>query len=114
MRVLALTVLLAATAQAETATEALKARDAEIRAALPKQGTEPTPATRKKLETIVTQAVDLEGMAKQALGKTPRPRSERSSSTPSSDGSGRPPASSSISTARRRSSTTPRRRTGTK
>jgi phospholipid transport system substrate-binding protein len=70
VRVLALTVLLAATAQAETATEALKARDAEIRAALPKQGTEPTPATRKKLETIVTQAVDLEGMAKQALGKT--------------------------------------------
>jgi phospholipid transport system substrate-binding protein len=70
VRVLALTVLLAATAQAETATEALKARDVEIRAALPKQGTEPTPATRKKLETIVTQAVDLEGMAKAALGKT--------------------------------------------
>lgn len=70
MRVLALTVLLAATAQAETATEALKARDVEIRAVLPKQGTEPTPATRKKLETIVTQAVDLEGMAKAALGKT--------------------------------------------
>lgn len=70
MRVLALTLLLAATAQAETATEALKARDAEIRAALPKQGTEPTPATRKKLEGIVTKAVDLEGMAKSALGKT--------------------------------------------
>jgi len=62
--------LLAATAQAETATEALKARDAEIRAALPKQGTEPTPATRKKLEGIVTRAVDLEGMAQAALGKT--------------------------------------------
>lgn len=70
MRVLALTLLLAATAQAETATEALKARDAEIRAALPKQGTEPTPATHKKLEGIVTKAVDLEGMAKSALGKT--------------------------------------------
>ncbi len=70
MRALALTLLLAATAQAETATEALKARDAEIRAALPKQGTEPTPATRKKLEGIVTKAVDLEGMAKSALGKT--------------------------------------------
>lgn len=70
MRALALTLLLAATAQAETATEALKARDAEIRAALPKQGTEPTPETRKKLEGIVTKAVDLEGMAKSALGKT--------------------------------------------
>ena len=66
---LVLSVLLAATAQAETATEALKARDAEIRAALPPQGTEPTPATRKKLEAIVTKAVDLEGMAKSALGK---------------------------------------------
>ena len=70
MRALVLTLLLAATAQAETATEALKARDAEIRAALPPQGTEPSPATRKKLEGIVTQAVDLEGMAKAALGKT--------------------------------------------
>lgn len=70
MRALALSLLLAATAQAETATEALKARDAEIRAALPPQGTEPTPATRQKLEAIVTRAVDLEGMAKSALGKT--------------------------------------------
>jgi phospholipid transport system substrate-binding protein len=62
--------LLAATAQAETATETLKARDAEIRAALPKQGTEPSPETRKKLENIVTRAVDLDEMAKSALGKT--------------------------------------------
>ena len=70
MRALVLSLLLAATAQAETATEALKARDAEIRAALPPEGTEPTPATRKKLENIVTKAVDLDGMAKSALGKT--------------------------------------------
>jgi len=70
VRALVLTLLLAGTAQAETATEALKARDAEIREALPPQGTEPTPAQRKKLENIVTQAVDLEGMAKAALGKT--------------------------------------------
>jgi phospholipid transport system substrate-binding protein len=70
VRALVLTLLLAATAQAETATEALKARDAEIRAALPPEGTEPTPETRKKLEAIITKAVDLEGMAKAALGKT--------------------------------------------
>ena len=70
MRALALSLLLAATAQAETATEALKARDAEIRAALPPQGTEPSPAARQKLENIVTKAVDLDGMAKSALGKT--------------------------------------------
>jgi phospholipid transport system substrate-binding protein len=69
VRAFVLTLLLAATAQAETATEALKARDAEIRAALPKPGTEPSPETRKKLESIVTRAVDLEGMAKSALGK---------------------------------------------
>jgi len=70
VRAILVSLLLAATAQAETATEALKARDAEIRAALPPQGTEPTPASRQKLESIVTRAVDLEGMAKSALGKT--------------------------------------------
>lgn len=70
MRALVLTLLLATGAQAESATEALRARDAEIRAALPKAGTEPSPATRKKLEGIVTRAVDLEGMARSALGKT--------------------------------------------
>jgi len=70
VRALVLSLLLAAAAQAETATEALKARDAEIRAALPPQGTEPSPATRKQLENIVTKAVDLDGMAKSALGKT--------------------------------------------
>jgi phospholipid transport system substrate-binding protein len=70
VRTLVLSLLLAATAQAETATEALKARDAEIRAALPPKGTEPSPATRQKLENIVTKAVDLDGMAKAALGKT--------------------------------------------
>jgi phospholipid transport system substrate-binding protein len=70
VRVLVLTLLLAATARAETATEALKARDAEIRAALPKAGTEPSPAVRKRLESIVTRSVDLEGMARQAMGKS--------------------------------------------
>lgn len=67
---IALSLLTAAAAHAETATEALKARDAEIRAALPKEGTEPTPAQRKQIEGILTRAVDLEGMAKSALGNT--------------------------------------------
>jgi phospholipid transport system substrate-binding protein len=67
---IALTLFTAAVARAETATEALKARDAEIRAALPKEGTEPTPAQRKHIESILTKAVDLEGMAKSALGTT--------------------------------------------
>jgi phospholipid transport system substrate-binding protein len=50
-------------------TETIKARDAEIRAALPKDGNAITPATRDKLEAILTKAVDLESMAKAALGK---------------------------------------------
>jgi phospholipid transport system substrate-binding protein len=65
-----LTPVFAASAHAATATEALRARDAEIRAVLPKQGTEPTPATRKRLENILTRAIDLETMAKSALGST--------------------------------------------
>lgn len=53
----------------ESATDALKARDAEIRAALPPQGSEPTPAVRAKLEAIVTKAIDLRGMVERAMGR---------------------------------------------
>ncbi len=49
------------------ATEALKERDAEIRAALPPHG-EPSPEVRKKVETTITRTVDLEGMLQAALG----------------------------------------------
>ncbi len=49
------------------ATEALKERDAEIRAALPPRG-EPAPEVRKKVETTITRTVDLEGMLQAALG----------------------------------------------
>lgn len=52
-----------------SATEALKARDAEVRAVLPPKGTELSAATRQKLENILTRAVDLEGVARSALGK---------------------------------------------
>jgi phospholipid transport system substrate-binding protein len=63
--------LLAATAGAVegSATEALKARDAEIRAALPPQGEAVTPAVRKELEAIITRAVDLRAMVEAAMGK---------------------------------------------
>jgi phospholipid transport system substrate-binding protein len=60
---------LALAAGTSTATEALKARDAEVRATVPAKGVEITPATRQKLENILTRAVDLEGVAKAALGK---------------------------------------------
>jgi phospholipid transport system substrate-binding protein len=53
----------------ESATQALKARDAEIRAALPPQGKEVTPETKKKLQAILTKIVDLDAMAKTTLGK---------------------------------------------
>jgi phospholipid transport system substrate-binding protein len=52
-----------------SATDALKARDAEVRAQLPPPGTELTPKMRAKLEDTLTKAVDIEGMAKSALGK---------------------------------------------
>jgi phospholipid transport system substrate-binding protein len=52
-----------------SATEALKARDAEVRALLPKAGAELTPATRAKIEDVLTRTVDVEAMAKSALGK---------------------------------------------
>jgi phospholipid transport system substrate-binding protein len=52
-----------------SATEALKARDAEVRSQLPPAGTELTPERRAKLQDTLTKAVDVEGMAKSALGK---------------------------------------------
>ncbi|MCK6546906.1 ABC transporter substrate-binding protein [Myxococcota bacterium] len=52
-----------------SATEALKARDAEVRAALPPKGQPVTPAVRQKIEVILTKLVDLESMAKATLGK---------------------------------------------
>ncbi len=55
-------------APAGSATNAVKERDAEIRAALPPEGAEVTPETRKKIEAIVTRAIDLRGMAEAALG----------------------------------------------
>jgi phospholipid transport system substrate-binding protein len=68
VRILLLTLALAAT-EATTATAALKARDAEVRAALPPKGSEITPAGRQRLENILTRAVDLDGVARAALGK---------------------------------------------
>ena len=60
---------LALAASEPSATEALKARDAEVRAVLPPKGAEVTPAIRQKLESILTRTVDLEGVARSALGK---------------------------------------------
>ncbi len=57
-------------AEASTATQALKARDAEVRAAVPAKGAELTPAARQRLENILTRAVDLDGVARAALGKS--------------------------------------------
>lgn len=68
MGILLLSLALAAGASA-SATEALKARDAEVRATVPAKGAELTEAARQKLETILTRAVDLEGVARAALGK---------------------------------------------
>jgi phospholipid transport system substrate-binding protein len=58
----------AAAAVEESATAALKARDAEIRAALPPSGGELDPARRRKIENIITRAVDVHGMVEAAMG----------------------------------------------
>jgi phospholipid transport system substrate-binding protein len=64
----ALIALTLATA-ANSAADALKARDAEIRKALPPADHTMTAAERAKLEDLLTQAVDLPAMAQASLGK---------------------------------------------
>lgn len=64
----ALLLVLALTAT-ESATEALRARDSEIRAALPPEGTEVTPAVRRRIEGILTRAIDVRTMVQSAMGK---------------------------------------------
>jgi len=64
---LILTMLLAAPRM--SATEVLKARDAEVRALLPKPGDELSPSKRDQIESVLIRTVDLDVMAKEALGK---------------------------------------------
>jgi len=64
----AVLMLIAALGAADNATEALRARDAEIRAALPPPGADVTPAARRRIEGIVTKAVDLRAMLQASLG----------------------------------------------
>ena len=58
-----------AAAAESSATASLRARDAEIRAALPEEGREVTPAHRKRIESIVTRAIDVPGMVETAMGR---------------------------------------------
>jgi len=62
---LALAALLAA---GGNATEALRARDAEIRSALPAGGGEPDEGARRRIEAIVARTVDTRAMLETALG----------------------------------------------
>lgn len=52
-----------------SATEVLKARDAEVRSLLPKPGEQLNPARRDQIEKVLIRTVDLEAIAKAALGK---------------------------------------------
>jgi phospholipid transport system substrate-binding protein len=76
---LMLLALLAAT-PTESATDILKARDAQIRKALP-AAAELAPAARNQLQDAVMKIVDTEAMAKASLGKTwetePKPEQKR-------------------------------------
>lgn len=60
--------LLAFLAAGGGASEALRARDAEVRAALPPAGQALAPEARKRLEAIFSRAVDADGMAVSAMG----------------------------------------------
>jgi phospholipid transport system substrate-binding protein len=51
-----------------SATDALRERAEEIRAALPPAGAELTPQARQRIENIVTRTIDLRGMLQAALG----------------------------------------------
>ena len=53
---------------APSATDALKAREAEVRKLLPAEGTPLTPAVRKQVEKALTQGVDMDRMAASSLG----------------------------------------------
>lgn len=64
---LALT-LAALLAAGGSATDALRARDAEIRAVLPADGGKPDQAARRRLEAIVARTVDTRAMLQAALG----------------------------------------------
>ena len=65
----ALLMAIALVAAGNNPTEALKERDAEIRAALPPAGREATSAERSRLERIITQSIDMRSMAESALGE---------------------------------------------
>jgi len=65
----ALLTAIALLAAPQSPTEALKARDAEIRAALPPPGREATAPERNRLEKIITQSIDMRAMAEDALGQ---------------------------------------------
>ena len=66
----ALTLLIATLATApQSATDILKARDAQIRKTLPASG-DLTPSARDQLQDAVMKIVDTEAMAKASLGKT--------------------------------------------
>lgn len=60
--------LLALLAADGGAGEALRARDAEVRAALPPEGQALSPEVRKRLEAIFSRAVDANDMAVSAMG----------------------------------------------
>lgn len=66
-------------AVSQTPTQTLKARDAEIRAALPPAGQKPTATQEEKIEQAALSTIDLKAMAQAALGKywAEEPQSKR-------------------------------------
>jgi phospholipid transport system substrate-binding protein len=63
-------ILAVALTAASSATEALKARDAELRASLPPAGQPVTQAQREKAEELLVKIVDFHAISQKTLGKT--------------------------------------------
>ena len=63
-------ILALALSAAPTATEALKQRDAELRASLPPVGQPVTQAQREKAEELLVKIVDFHALSQTTLGKT--------------------------------------------
>ncbi len=61
-------ILLGVLAAAGTPTDAIRQRDAEIRAALPPEGTDLSEADRRRIEGIVSRIVDSRAMLEAAMG----------------------------------------------
>lgn len=69
MQTAAMLIALTVVSGSQSASDAIRSRTEEIRAALPSPGTPITPAARKRIENVVVRVVDLRAMLQASLGE---------------------------------------------